>query len=110
MLMIGSPIRFSGKKLQTLLDKIVLESSKRGLTINFKKTERLVVSKRKEIPQCVLKIGDNVIKNTPVQLPREYNYKGWSERNRNQETNWHGKGSFRETGKCTEKQEIATSN
>ena len=54
----------SQEKLQTLLDKVVLESSKRGLTINCKKTECLVVSKRKEIPGCILKIGDNVIKQT----------------------------------------------
>ena len=48
--------------LQMLLDRVVNESSwKSGLTINCKKTECLVVSK-KESPKCSLKIGDVIIK------------------------------------------------
>ena len=47
--------------LQDLFDKVVEESRKKGLTINCKKTEFMVVSKR-ESPACVWKTGDNTIK------------------------------------------------
>ena len=44
-----------------MLDKVVEESKKKGLTINCKKTGCMVVSKR-ESPACALKMGDNTIK------------------------------------------------
>ena len=56
--------------LQMLLDRVVDESRKRGLTINCKKTECLVVSKR-ESPKCSLKIGDVIIKQVA-----KFNYLG----------------------------------
>ena len=49
------------KELQDFLDKVVEEKKKKTLTINCKKTECMVVSKR-ESPACTLKIGDNTIK------------------------------------------------
>ena len=51
----------SKKELQDLLDNVVEESKKKGLTINCKKTECMVVSRR-ESPTYALKIGDNTIK------------------------------------------------
>ena len=51
----------SEKELQDLLDKVFEEGKKKGLTINCKKTECMVVSK-KESPACTPKIGDNTIK------------------------------------------------
>ena len=43
------------------MDKVVEESKKKGLAINCKKMECMVVNKR-EHPACALKIGDNTIK------------------------------------------------
>ena len=43
----------SAEKLQKLLDKVVEESRKKGLTINCKKTECMVVSKKAEKPQFI---------------------------------------------------------
>ena len=49
------------KELQDLFDKVVEESKKKGLTINYKKTKCMVVSKT-ESPACALKIGNSTIK------------------------------------------------
>jgi hypothetical protein len=44
-----------------MLDKVVEEGNKMGMAINCKKTECLVVSKRKS-PRCELRIGEVIIK------------------------------------------------
>ena len=48
--------------LQKLLDVVVRESELKGLSINCKKTECMVVSKKKGIPRCSLKVKDQIIK------------------------------------------------
>ncbi|XP_037794114.1 uncharacterized protein LOC119589587 [Penaeus monodon] len=58
-------------KLQELLDKVVEESAKKGLTINCKKTECLVVSKKTRRPDCRLYIGKDTIKQVS-----KFNYLG----------------------------------
>lgn len=52
------------RKLQELLQKVVKESKKKGLNLNCKKIECMVVSKRDNLT-CKLQIGDTKIK--PVQ-------------------------------------------
>ena len=54
-------IAISEKELQDLLDKFVEESKKKDQTINCKKTEYMVVSKRVS-PACALKVRDKTIK------------------------------------------------
>lgn len=49
------------RKLQKLLQKVVKESDKKGQSINCKKTECMVVSKRIS-PKCKLQIGNTKIK------------------------------------------------
>ena len=44
-----------------MFEKLVEERKKKGLTINCKKTECMVLSKI-ESPACALKTGDNTIK------------------------------------------------
>eukprot|EP00795_Rhopilema_esculentum_P009669 gene9669-biopygen2063 len=61
----------SAEKLQELLDRVVAESRKKGLTINCKKTECMVVSKQLEKPQFTLQIGENII-----QQVGRFNYLG----------------------------------
>ena len=51
----------SEEKLKELLEKVVEESKNKGLSINCKKTECMVVS-RKDSLKCELKIGDIKIK------------------------------------------------
>ena len=51
----------SQAQLQELLDRVVNASQEKGLTINCKKTESMVISK-KESPRCDLSIGDAYIK------------------------------------------------
>ncbi len=60
----------SEEKLQTLLNKVVEESKKKGLSINCKKTECMVVSKTIS-PQCQLHIGETIIKKV-----KSFNYLG----------------------------------
>ena len=60
----------SEEKLQRLLDKVVEESKKKGLTINCKKTECMVISKQKDLT-CQLKINDVTIKQV-----KSFNYLG----------------------------------
>ena len=72
----------SEKELQGLLDKVVEESKKKGLTINCKKTECMVMSKRAS-PSCALKTVGNTIKQV-----QKFNYLG---------------SLLTENGKCDEK-------
>ena len=61
------------EKLQDLLNKVIVESKeskKKGLTIDCKKTECLVVSKKKS-PKCRLHIGEAIIKQV-----EKFNYLG----------------------------------
>ena len=46
----------SQEDLQRLLDVVVAESERKGLSINCKKTESMVISKKKEAPTCNLKV------------------------------------------------------
>ena len=48
--------------LQQILDKVVQESVQTGLTINCKKTECMVISKKERPPPCKLTLGTKVIK------------------------------------------------
>ena len=50
----------SEKDLQRLLDVVVRENDKRGLSLNYKKTECMVISKKGGIP-CSLQINNNQI-------------------------------------------------
>ena len=59
------------EKLQALLNKVVEESEKKGMTINCKKTECMVIRKRKDVANCELNTGNNVIKKV-----RKFNYLG----------------------------------
>ena len=56
----------SVEDLQKLLDVVVREHGLKGLSINCKKTECMVVSKKKEIPRCSLKVKDQIIKQVSV--------------------------------------------
>ena len=49
-------IATSEADLQLIMDKVVTESEKKGLFINCKKTECLVISKQKNVPDCNIKI------------------------------------------------------
>ena len=51
----------SVEDLQKLLDVVVRESELKGLLINCKKTECMVVSKKRDIPRCRLKVKDQII-------------------------------------------------
>ena len=61
----------SEKKLQDIVDKIVTESQKLGLSLNVKKTYCMVISKKKETPKCYLKSAGVVIKQV-----EQFNYLG----------------------------------
>ena len=61
----------SVEDLQKLLDVVVRESELKGLSINCKKTECMVVSKKKDIPRCSLKVKDQIIKQVSA-----FNYLG----------------------------------
>ena len=45
------------EELEALLDNLVIENGKRGLSINCKNAECMVISKRSDIPDCQLLIG-----------------------------------------------------
>ena len=49
-------------KLQGIVDKIVTESQKLGLSLNVKKMHCMAISKKKEAPRCHLKSDGAVIK------------------------------------------------
>ena len=60
----------SAEDLQRLLDVVVRESERNGMSLNCKKTECLVVSK-KENPRCILKVKDQIIRQVS-----SFNYLG----------------------------------
>ena len=64
-------IATSEEKLQALLDKVVEESKKMGLSINIKKTESMVISKSKIRQRCNLNVEGNNIKQV-----EKFNYLG----------------------------------
>ena len=49
------------KDLDVMLELIVLESSKKGLSLNLKKTETLVISKNSDIPKCNIKSNVTIL-------------------------------------------------
>ena len=61
----------SVEDLQKLLDVVVSESELKGLLINCKKTECMVVSKKRDIQRCSLKVKDQIIKQVSA-----FNYLG----------------------------------
>lgn len=52
----------NGKDLQALIDIIVMESDKMGLSLNNKKTKTMVISKKAVIPSCNININGNILK------------------------------------------------
>ena len=61
----------SESKLQEELNTVVESSRRKGLSINVKKTECMVISKDKTEKRCSLKIGDEMIKQV-----QRFNYLG----------------------------------
>jgi len=59
------------KDLQNLLDVVVRESEKRGLNLNAKKTETMVITKRKDNPNCQL-----TVKGVLINQPNKVKYLG----------------------------------
>ena len=55
-------IATSESDLQQIINKVVTESEKKGLYINCKKTECLVVTKQKVVPVCNIKIHGDILK------------------------------------------------
>ena len=47
--------------LQELVDTVVKESKIKGLTLNSKKTEVMVVSRKNDIPKCKITIDNKVL-------------------------------------------------
>ena len=52
----------SEEKLQELLNKVVEESKNKGLELNSKKTESMIITRKTSIPKCEIKIEENTIK------------------------------------------------
>ncbi|GFR80495.1 catenin (Cadherin-associated protein), alpha 3 [Elysia marginata] len=52
----------SEEKLQELLNKVVEESKNKGLELNSKKTESMVITRKTSIPKCEIEIEVNTIK------------------------------------------------
>ncbi|GFS23270.1 retrovirus-related Pol polyprotein from type-1 retrotransposable element R2 [Elysia marginata] len=52
----------SEEKLQELLNKVVEESKNKGLELNSKKTESMIITRKTSIPKCGMKIEENTIK------------------------------------------------
>ena len=52
----------SEEKLQELLNKVVEESENKGLELNSKKTESMIITRKTSIPKCEIKIKENTIK------------------------------------------------
>ena len=50
------------EKLQVMLDEIREESERRGLNINVKKTESMVISKQSPVPRINLRCGNQIVK------------------------------------------------
>ena len=61
----------SENKLQKLMDKIVSESEKMGLSLNARKTETMVVSRKPTIPNCRIKVN-----NKELQQVHKFKYLG----------------------------------
>ena len=61
----------SQEDLQRLLDVVVAESGRKGLSINCKKTESMVISKKKGAPTCNFNVKDKIIKQVSA-----FNYLG----------------------------------
>ena len=55
-------IATSERNLQALVDTINEESEKLGLGLNKKKTETMVISKKKEIPRCKIQLNGTTLK------------------------------------------------
>ena len=52
----------SEEKLQELLNKVVEESENKGLELNSKKTQSMIITRKTSIPKCEIKIKENTIK------------------------------------------------
>ena len=52
----------SEEQLQTLMNVVVEESFENGLRVNIKKTETMVVTKKKEVPKCNITVDGQGIK------------------------------------------------
>ncbi len=51
----------SQDKLQAILDKVVIAGGEKGLSLNVKKTECMVASKKKMAQRCILhRKGENI--------------------------------------------------
>ncbi|GFO29571.1 histone-lysine N-methyltransferase SETMAR [Plakobranchus ocellatus] len=61
-----------GKQLQKFLDTVVLESERIGLSLNVKKTECMVISKKFSNPKCNL-----VSKGEKINQVTKFNYLGY---------------------------------
>ena len=61
----------SAEDLQRLLDIVVTESERKGLSLNCKKTECMVISKRLVCPKCPL-----LVKNQQIVQVSSFNYLG----------------------------------
>ncbi|GFN87735.1 hypothetical protein PoB_001424100 [Plakobranchus ocellatus] len=62
----------SGKQLQKLLDTVVLESERMGLSFNVKETECMVISKKSSNPKCNL-----VSKGEKIKQVTKFKYLGY---------------------------------
>ncbi|GFN73881.1 retrovirus-related pol polyprotein line-1 [Plakobranchus ocellatus] len=62
----------SGEQLQKLLDTVVLESERLGLSLNVKKTECMVISKKSSNPKCNL-----VRKGEHIKQVSKFKYLGY---------------------------------
>lgn len=61
----------SESMLQDLLDRVIEESSKKGLTVNIKKTKCMTISKKRVIPRCKIQVGDE-----PIEQVNSFVYLG----------------------------------
>ena len=61
----------SESKLQDIVDKIVTESEKLGLSLNVKKTYCMVISKKKETPKCHL-----IVNGQAIRQVKQFSYLG----------------------------------
>jgi len=61
----------SSEELQVLLDKVVEESRKMGLSLNCKKTECMVITKKKIVPRCEI-----IVENNLITQVKKFNYLG----------------------------------
>ena len=65
------PIADNEKELQEMLDTVVRESEKKGLSLNKKKTEIMVISKKNCTPACNIVMNGTVLKQV-----HKFNYLG----------------------------------